>query len=378
MMFERRSSRINVLFLIIQMEMGGSERVVYNLVSKLDRSVFQPFVAWFYGDKALTEYQELDIPLFHIEKNRGFDLSAMKKVSRIIQDNNIQVINAHHFMTAIYSFYGSKRFSTKLICTFHSAWEIDDIPWYWRRIGSLVLSNAHCTVGVSDEVTKRAQSVFSLNSAKSISVVNGVDEQKYLNCSLSEEVRIKIGIYADEIIIGNVANFRKVKNHLLLLRAFEKLLHDDYSVKLLLIGKGIPGDLENTESEIRAFIESRGIASKVIMLGYRPDVNELLSAMDIFCLSSTKEGLPISLLEAMAAGLPVVGTAVEGIKDVIQTDRNGVLVPENNVYELKKALMLLMDSKELRKRMGTESRKIIREKFSLDSCVASYQRLFLS
>src|SRR5437899_10014160 len=89
---------INVLFVIIQMRMGGAERLLYNLVSRLDRSLFAPSVAWFAEGQPLTEFEDLEIPLYYVPKRRRLDWDAMEELGRIIRCNNVHVVNAHHFM----------------------------------------------------------------------------------------------------------------------------------------------------------------------------------------------------------------------------------------------------------------------------------------
>jgi glycosyltransferase involved in cell wall biosynthesis len=97
-------------------------------------------------------------------------------------------------------------------------------------------------------------------------------------------------------------------------------------------------DAENSEPEIRSYIKEKGLENDLLLLGYRSDIPEILSIMDIFCLTSFKEGMPLSLIEAMAAGLPVIGTDVEGIRDVIVQDRNGFLIDLDDISGMKNIL----------------------------------------
>jgi glycosyltransferase involved in cell wall biosynthesis len=103
-----------------------------------------------------------------------------------------------------------------------------------------------------------------------------------------------------------------------------------------------------------------------------------LSILDVFCLTSFKEGLPISLIEAMAAGLSIVGTDVEGIRDVIISNKNGILVKTGDVDGLKNALQTVIKNETLRKKFAEESRILVNNTFSLDTCVKQYQNLFLT
>lgn len=149
-------------------------------------------------------------------------------------------------------------------------------------------------------------------------------------------------------------------------------------VKLLVIGQGFENDIENTEQELRNFVDENGLDKNVLFLGYRSDIAELLKIMDIFCLTSFKEGLPVSLIEAMAAGLPVVGTNVEGIRDVIITNKNGFLVQLDDINGLKDALYNLLKDEALRNKMGNESKALAMSNYSITECINKYQDLFFS
>ncbi|MGD0886020.1 MAG: glycosyltransferase family 4 protein [Thermodesulfovibrionales bacterium] len=370
--------KINILFVIMQMEMGGSERLVHNLALKLDRELFNPAVAWFFGNGILREFKELNIPLFPVPKVKRVDFSTMQDLGNIIKNQNIHIVNAHHFMSMIYSFYGCKlKNRSKLIYTEHSEWELQNIPWKWRVIGKSLLKRTDSAVGVSDAVANRIKTTFRTDSPKIVAIQNGVDFKAFSVAFDKAKIKRSIGLSDDDRIIGNVANLKKVKNHLFLLEAFSDLLKEMSNVKLLLVGQGWESDPENSEKELRGFVRQQGLDKSVLFLGYRSDIPELLSIMDVYCSTSFKEGLPISLIEAMAAGLPSVGTDVEGIRDVIVHERTGLIVRLSDTDGLKRAMFTLLTDSGLAKRMAIEARSVAEQKYSLEQCTKSYTDLFL-
>ncbi len=372
------ANKINILFIMMQMEMGGSERLVHSLVLRLDRNIFNPAIAWFYGDKIVKDFADLNVPLYHVPKVKRFDFSTMQKMEKIITDNSIHIVNAHHFMSMVYAFHGCKIVNhAKLIYTEHSEWEINKISWIWRRVGSYLLSRSDAVVGVSAGVSKQMQNTFKIDNSKTFTIQNGVNCKDFANNKKSD-VKEKLDISNNEKVIGMTANLKKIKNHLFLLKAFNELIKDYKNVKLLIIGQGFEGDAENTEHELKNYVYEQGLRKNVLFLGYRSDIRDLLGILDVFCLTSFKEGLPISLIEAMAAGLPVVGTDVEGIREVIIPNRNGFLVPIDDVMGLKRALYTLIQNETLRKKYCEESKILARDTYSLDKCVKQYQHLFLS
>lgn len=375
---EQIAKRLNILFVIMQMRRGGSESLVHNLAIKLDRRFFNPSIAYFFEDGALNEFIKDKVQFFHVPKIKRFDISTVLTIADIIGKNNIHVVNAHHFMPMVYSFYGCKiKNNCKLIYTEHAKLEIEKIPWRWQKIGSYLLNRSDAAVGVTEEVSEAIHNKFKLHSSKAITIKNGVDLEAYLSCNNKEKLREELGIAGDEKVIGIVANLRRIKNHIFLLRAFDKLIKNYDKVKLLLIGQGFKDDPENTETELQSFVNEKALNKKVLFLGHRADIPNLLSIMDIFCLTSFNEGLPISLIEAMAAGLPIVGTDVEGIRNTIMHDKNGLLVKTDDINGLKSALQVLLKDEPLRQRFAQES-KLFARTYSLEQCVSEYESLFRS
>lgn len=373
--------KINVLFVIPQLEKGGSETLVYEIASRLDKTLYDVSLAYFdfFGNENFREaFQDSGISLYQIHKNSAADYSAMQIMARIIRERNIHIVNAHHFVSMFYSFYACKIANRrKLVYTEHSNWEVDNMPLKWKAIGRLLLRRLDCVIGISDDVTNTLKMTFKLPSNNTYTIRNGVDvdtsKKKYDVELIRDEFELDDGIK----IVSMVANFRKVKNHLLLLQGFKELLKEFDNVKLLLIGQGTENDPENSEGDVRGYIAKHGLYDKVILTGYKTDVRAILSISDIFCLTSYREGLPISILEAMSGGLPVIGTNVPGIRDVIMHEQNGILVGLGDYKALKDAMIKMLTNEEMRRNYGNASRKIAEEYYSIKRCVDRYQDLFL-
>ncbi len=374
--------KINVLFVIPQLEKGGSETLVYDIAKRMDRELFNTSLAYFdfFGNEKFRDaFQVHGIRLYHIPRNGAADFSTMQIISRVIRDENIDIVNAHHFVSMFYSFYACKIANRrKLVYTEHSSWEVEQVPLKWELIGRLLLNHLDCVVGVSEDVTESLRAKYRLQRENAITIRNGVDfEDKKENRNV-KEIRDGFGLTDDIKVVMTVANFRKVKNHLFLLQGFKELLKEMGNVRLFLIGQGTNDDQENSERDVRGYIEQNGLLDKVILTGYRSDVQDLLSIADVFCLTSYREGLPISLLEAMSAGLPVVGTNVSGIRNVIVQGQNGYLVELGDCVELKRALCMLLTNDQLRYSCGQKARNMVIDNYSISRCVNDYQKLFVS
>lgn len=361
------------------MGMGGSEHLVRNLVLRLDKNRFNPSVAWFVGDEALQEFRDLQVPLYHVPKTKRVDFSAMQALRKTIECNKIDVVNAQHFMPAIYSYYGCKVAAKKaLVFTAHSRWEVEDMPFRWRVVGGYLLRRMDASVGVAPDVSTAIRSVFNTSAHQTTTIENGVDTDLFGREVDVRNLRRSLGLADRDVVIGAVANLKKVKNHLFLLQAFTELAGEFENVKLLLVGRGFSGESDNTEDDLRRFVDNHRLAGKVSFLGYRTDIPELMRLIDVFCLTSLREGLPIGLIEAMAAGLPVIGTNVEGIRDVVVPNEDGILVELGDVAGLKNALAGLIRDERWRKKLGRAGRNKAVQKYSIQRCVREYEQLFLS
>jgi glycosyltransferase involved in cell wall biosynthesis len=369
---------INVLFLTIDIRIGGAERLVLELVRKLDRSRFSPSVGWFVDEPPPREFVELGIPLFPLRKERRFDWAAMKRLAVVVRERRIDVINAHHFMSFFYAMYAARLAGrVGLVYTEHSEADVSRARGVWRPVGTLLMRYCDAVVGISGAVSTALRRHFRVPFERVHTIENGVDVEVFANAVDSRvDVRRELGIDAETIVIGCVANFRRNKNHLFLAKAFLRAFDRSPGVRLLLIGQGFPGDPENSMPSVQSFVRENGLEPTVSLLGYRPDVHRVVGAMDVVCLVSYKEGLPLSVIEAMASGLPVVVTEAEGLRDVVEQEVSGLRVVPDDVEGLAAALRRLAGDVGLRRSLGESARRVARERYSFSRCLDETQQLF--
>ncbi|MBN2284935.1 MAG: glycosyltransferase [Tissierellales bacterium] len=366
-----------VLFVLPELRQGGAERVVFNIVSKMDRDRFSPHIAWFHGDRFYPFDTIRDVPIFFVDKQPGLDFRAMQFLSDLIEREKIDLINPHHFMPLFYSFFGSKiGHRRKLVYTEHSVWEAERVVGFWKFITRLMLLGTNALVGVSPEITEYLKKKYRLRNNKTRTILNGVDTDYYKPGDRKGQLRFDLGYNASHILIGMVGNFRQIKNHQMLIKAFEKIVSFSPECRLLLIGQGFADDPENTEESIKKQIKESSLVDKVQLLGYRNDVQNILQILDIFCLTSLREGLPLSVVEAMATGLPVIGTDTDGIRVVIESGKDGLLVDINDESGLTDALILLLKDNDMRMEIGRAARKKAEKYYSLRMFADRYVELF--
>jgi len=225
---------------------------------------------------------------------------------------------------------------------------------------------------VSEEHKKQLTQKVKFPQSRIISIPNGVDTDRFAPRPENKALyRQKYGLPMNCFCIGTVGNLRPVKNQALLIRASQRLIQRDNNIHLVLTGDG------NLKGQLVQLTEELKIKGHVHFLGAQKEIPEILNALDVFVLSSLNEGMPNAVLEAMACGLPVVGTRVGGIPEVINSDRVGVLVSSDNPEELCLVLSRLKEDKENREQLSRESRKRIVEEYSLRRMIQAYQNLYL-
>ena len=203
-------------------------------------------------------------------------------------------------------------------------------------------------------------------------IYNGVDLAKFAAPSDRAAVRARLGLQREAFVAVMVANLIPYKGHFDLIEAFA-VIKDQLPVawKLLLAGRD-----EGLGAEIRALARSKGLERHLELLGARNDVEELLQAADIGILSSHEEGFSNAVIEAMAAGLPMVVTDVGGNAEAVRQGVDGIVVPRGAVAELAQAIARLANDPDLRSKMGASGRERARTRYSIQSCVDQYEAVY--
>ncbi len=187
---------------------------------------------------------------------------------------------------------------------------------------------------------------------------------------MREEVRKKLGLSPGQIAIGSMGALTPQKGYEYLLKAAPAVIRSHPSVRFFIGGEGY------LKEELLELRDEAGLKDQVEFLGFQKDVPELLSAFDIFILPSLYEGLPVSLVEAMASGLPIVTTDVDGNCEAIGENEAGLAVEPLDPPALARALIKLIEDPGLRERMGQAGRKRARALFSVRSMVKQYEKLY--
>jgi glycosyltransferase involved in cell wall biosynthesis len=201
-------------------------------------------------------------------------------------------------------------------------------------------------------------------------IANGVSTEPYKDLPSREDARAQLGLPKASFVVGIVARVSGQKGHLLLIDVFARILRKVPGALLLIIGDGagMPA--------VKSRIQELGVAQHVLLMGARNDVPLILKGMDVFCLPSEMEGMPMTVLEAMAAGLPVVTSNVGGLPELVEEGKTGLMVPPRSPEPLEAALLALAEDASRAKAMGGAGRERLLNAFSLDQTIAEYEEVY--
>lgn len=289
------------------------------------------------------------VPAVAVSMRAAWDLSAVLRLVRLIRREGVNLVHTHSSVDAWLGGMAGRLAGIPVVRSRHVSLPIR------RRLNPVYTLLADRVV-TSGEAIRRLVIEAGVNAAKVVAIPAGVDLDEFPGVSGD---RIRSGFGLTRPVIGSIAMFRGSKGHDLLLEAFTLLRGEFPQARLLLVGDGIR----------RAWVESlaheRGLNGWVTFTGFRDDVADLLSAMDCFVLASTRtEGVPQSLLQALAAGVPVVASAVGGVPEIIEDGTTGLLVPPGDARALAQAVRVVLTDPQAASRRTRAGRVLVAQKFS--------------
>ena len=360
----------NILHLTETSEPGGSETVLACIARNLDSTRYRSVVCLLSEGWLSDHLRNSGVRYVIIENKRSFDPVFLVKLVHLMKREKIHLVHSHEFMMNVYGAVAARIAQVPMIGTVHSMLYFTEKT---RRILAYKLSTRLCSrlVAVSDNLKKLLTDELKVgNPSKILTIYNGIDLNRYVIGYPNLRLRDQMGISAGTLVAGTVGSLFKVKGIPYLLDAVSKVVTCFPNFKLLIIGEG------DQESTLRHEVVSMGLEETVEFLGFRNDIPELLNLLDVYICASVSEGLSLSILEAMAAGKPVIATEVGGNPELVIPGKNGFLVPPRNPDALAERIMVALKDKNLRQSMGQMGRRIVEERFSLERMIDNYQILY--
>jgi glycosyltransferase involved in cell wall biosynthesis len=310
------------------------------------------------------EFAQAGVETGRVPKSGGLDPTLIPRLARELRRRRADVVHTHNPLPLIYGVPAARLVGAAAIHTKHGKNPAGRANRILRRVAAQL---AHAFVAVSDTTAAQAREQHDMPATRLHTIPNGIRLDRYApDPEARAAIRVELGL-GDAWVVGTVGRLDQYKNQALLVRALAPLLSSRF--RLVIVGEG--DNRRAVEEAIAALPEPRW----VVMTGRRMDVPRVVHAFDVFALSSTTEGLPLVVPEAMAAGLPVVSTAVGGIPSVVDDGTTGLLVGVDE-GELREALGMLERDRERARQMGVRAREDALALYSHDRMVDAYLDLY--
>ena len=362
-----------ISFLITELDHGGAERALVRIVTGLDRSLWEPQVISLDNRGPLTEpLKAAGIPVTAIGAGRIRSPQGLWRatigLARCLKEQRPEVLQTFLFHANITGRLAAKRAGVPVVV---SGIRVAEKRGRWRltldRLTDHLVSRHVC---VSQSVADFSISESGLPESKVVVIPNGVDVERF---ALAEPTDLsQFGIPKDAVTILSVGRLDEQKNPFGLLQSFAEIADRHPRAHLLFVGHG------PDEAVLKKAIARQKLESRVYLAGWQADVPGIMQACDLFVLASKWEGMPNVLLEAGAAGIPIVSTRVEGAEEIITSGECGVLVGISQQDELANSISDCLNTPQSAQLRASRLQGVIREQFTWYSVVESYSRLYAS
>lgn len=362
----------NLMLVTHDLDIGGLQQVVVNICKSIDRDKFNISVLCLRKLGAyVPEVERLGVKVHIIpQKKTGVDYFSFLKVIEVFKKEKIEIIHTHNTQPLIDGTLAALFSGVKTIVHTDHARDFPDKKRY--MFAEWCMSHlVYKMVGVSDHTVNNLKKYEKIPMKKLTTIPNGIDGGIYKNSIDKERKRKELGINHRGPIIGLGVRITEQKGITYLIEAIPSIMKRFPDLSLVIAGDGHLVDL------LKQKAVGLNISNHVFFIGPRLDMPELLKLFDIYVLPSLWEGLPMVLLEAMAAGCPIVATNVGGNAQVIEDGFNGTLVEPCNSIKLAESVINLLSSPEIRKTYRRNGFRIFEEKFSADIMTRRYEELYL-
>jgi glycosyltransferase involved in cell wall biosynthesis len=354
------------------LDIGGLQQVIVNLCRTIDRERFDVSVLCL---RHLGEFvpiiEKLGIEVILLpQKQNSVDYLSFLKVAKILREKKIDVIHTHNTQPLIDGTLGALLAGVKTIIHTDHSREFPDKRRY--MFAEWLLSHfVYKMVGVSKPTSRDLITYERISPRKVVTVLNGIDGSNFGITVDKQKKRRELGITGEGPVIGLGVRLSEEKGVAYLLRAMPEIIKQYPDINLVIAGKGA------SEKSLKREAADLGIEKNTLFIGPRLDMPEVLKVLDLYVLPSLREGLPTILLEAMAAGCPIVATDVGGNHMAITHGESGSLVESKNPGALAAEIVRVLGDEQLRNSYARRGLELFRSNFTAQAMTAQYEKLYL-
>ena len=364
------NQKIAVLHITFNMDFGGTEQVIRQLVQHATRDRFAHAIlcidGWIGG---IGEQLRVDdVSIFCHERRRGFDWQLVKHIRKLVREHEFDIVHCHQYTPYVYGALGAIRTKAQVVFTEHGRFYPDRSSWKRRFANQALLLITRRIVAISN-ATRRALSQYEWIPRRRVQVIyNGIADPSRNKCHAAQLKR-QLGIPLDHLVVGTVSRLDPIKNHAMILATIASLI--EKPIALVVVGDGPLRD------ELAARCNALGISERVFFVGSQSEPIPYICLMDIFLLPSFSEGTSMTLLEAMSCSKPCVVSDVGGNPEVVLNNATGLVVESGNTAQLREAILSLMHDGKTRLMYGQNGRRRFEELFEVGQMVTAYEQLYI-
>ncbi len=362
---------VHVLQLIDGLNVGGAETLLHELVPGLLQRGYRVSVGYSTPGPLVADLRALDVRLTRLPRLGRVDPFLVYRMARLMHLDPPQIVHTHLFKSDFHGRLAARLAGVPVVVsTLHNS-----DPWARRPLlGAMYGATSRFAdrlIAVSEDVRQYHLAYTGVPPEKISTIENGVDVRRFVGLDgAGKAVRNEFGIDPDAVLFGAIGRLKPQKDHATFLKAAVDILRQMPSARFLVVGDG----------PLRAALveQARGLSLEpaVAFTGLRSDIPAVLAALDVLVFSSLWEGLPVTLLEGMAASRPVVGTNIEGIQGVVHPDVTALLVPPGDPKALAMACLRLGCDPALARQMGEAGRSRVASHYSLEAMIDRITRLY--
>lgn len=360
--------KLRVLHVIPSFRTGGAERLVVSLLEATDKERFEAAAVSLYPESGTiidNEIKGKGLKVYYLDKHLGLDLRMIPELYRLFRTFRPDVVHTHLYVMR-YALLPAILSRVPLrVHTVHNIAqkEVDRVGklvhWIAFQLADVV------PISISQEVANTTSNVYGRNIRTPV-IFNGIPTKHFESKEEKNNVRGE-----RDLILLHIGRFAPQKNHLLLIESFAQAVQEYPRMQLWLIGEG------TLKPEAESHVREKRLDKKCSFIVSVPDIRDCLEKCDIFALSSDWEGVPLTILEAMAASKPVISTNVGGVSELVRDEVTGILVPPRDPQALAQGILRLAEDPDLRQRMGDAAQKRASERFDISKTAKDYESLYL-
>jgi glycosyltransferase involved in cell wall biosynthesis len=352
---------------------GGPEKTILFSAKEADPAAVRLHIAYLrsHDDKEFdldVRAQKLGVPNFTtIEERSKFDVGALRRLLRLLREKEIDLISCHCYKSDLYALILSRYHKMKLISTAHGPlaslrhfWSAQNwrVRYLYDALDLRLLRYFDHVLVVADSMRETVTG-YGVPRHKLTYVKNAIDSRFFrADKGRAAELRGKFGLPAGATVVGAVGRLNAEKDYPNFFEAAKLLLRDRDDLYFTIAGGG------PLEQALRGQLQAMGLTDRVRFLGHFHDVREVYDMLDVYVLSSTREGLPNTVLEAMAMEVPIVATDVDGVCEAVTHDREALLVPPRASDRLAQGIHAVLQDPALAGRLRRAARERVETEFS--------------